>query len=137
MANTTSKKMIGFILLMLFLQSFIKINADVNSKVQHVEKDNNNIIYYGKNIEEKLNMNLNIQAKQVVLQLDILLDKMGDLQEKQYIEDFKEKFVNKYFYHSAPIEDIHRNINKILNERSNKKLIEYEREINKNRQILK
>ena len=134
MIKSSLKKAICVLLL---LNACTTVNAVEPEYTEHVINDTNNIIYYGENIEAKLNMNLNIQAKEVVIQLDVLLQKMGALQEKQYIKDFKQKFVKKYFYYSSPIEDIHRNINQILNERSNKQLIEYERKINKHRQILK
>jgi hypothetical protein len=62
---------------------------------------------------------------------------MNSFKEKEYLIRFKTLFVEKYFYPNKPIADINRNINKILNDRSNKKLITYEREINNDRNLLK
>jgi hypothetical protein len=102
-----------------------------------IEEDDTDIIYYSEDIERSMNYSTMLEAKEVVKQLDILIEKMHSFQEKQYINDFKQKFSNKYFYENTPIENINRNINKILNERTNKKLIQYEREINEEQQLLK
>jgi len=123
------------ILLLILISTNIIIANDAVEIIN--KKDNTNIIYYSDDIESKLNNSINIQAKEIVLQLDILISKMNSFQEKQYIEEFKQQFAKKYFYSNKPIADINRNINKILNDRSNKKLIQYEREINENKQILR
>jgi len=119
----------------LFIYSFLQADNIGINELQN--KKNSDIIYYSDNIESKLNTSINKEAKTIVKQLDVLISKMHSFQEKEYILKFKSLFVEKYFYPNKPIADINRNINKILNDRSNKKLITYEREINNDRNLLK
>jgi hypothetical protein len=119
----------------LFIYSFLQANTIEINELEN--KKSSDIIYYSDNIESKLNTSINKEAKTIVKQLDVLISKMHSFQEKEYILKFKSLFVEKYFYPNKPIADINRNINKILNDRSNKKLITYEREINNNRNLLK
>jgi len=122
------------IIFILFILNINNIKAKEEFKIT---EDDTNIIYYSEDIERNINYSLVLEAKAVVRELDVLLSKMNSFQEKQYIEDFKQKFAKKYFYENKNIEEINRNVNKILNDRMNKKLITYERQINEEQQILK